>query len=524
MVASASHRFPGHCPSTTGRALARLCGPVLPLLLAVGCAGLPPDDGPPAVTSLSPAPGDGTVSVHAPIEATFSEAIAAGTINDSSIVVSGSGSLLLPKTLQLSGDGTRLAIVLDSTPVAPDTITVTLSDSITDLAGNPLTLPADDWIFALPIWVPVGGALSANDGATDTDNPALAVDGSGNPVVAWQERADEPPWDIHVRRWEEGSWRPVGSEPLSANDGTTDARGPSLVLDSSGDPVVAWHEQAETSYYNVYVHRWTGSGWSAVGDALSVNAGATDASNASLALDGSDNPVVAWLEHDGATRNVYVRRWDGDSWAPVGTGLLSRNPDATSAGSPSLALDGSGYPVVAWHEQDGTTTNVYVERWNGSDWSTVGGTLSATGGSTNAVFPSLALDSSGLPTVAWHEQKAGGTTINIFVWRWDGSAWQPLGNGLTANGAHALDPSLVIDGSGRPSVSWTESNGTNRDVHVGQWDGGEWTLMGGSLSAIEGDTDADAQSLSVAQPGIRTVAWGEYDGIARSIHVRRENR
>ena len=39
---------------------------------------------------------------------------------------------------------------------------------------------------------------------------------------------------------------------------------------------------------------------------------------------------------------------------------------------PSLALNSSGNPVVSWYEYDGTSYNIYVKRWNGSSWNSVG--------------------------------------------------------------------------------------------------------------------------------------------------------
>jgi hypothetical protein len=133
-----------------------------------------------------------------------------------------------------------------------------------------------------------------------------------------------------------------------------------LAFDPSGGPFVAWHESDGTAY-DVYVRDWNGSAWNSVGSGLSANGGSTDAQQPSLALDGSGNPVVAWHETDGTVSNIYARRWDGRAWSPVGGGL-SANGGSTPAGDASLALDGSGNPVVAWHETDGTAYNIYVQR------------------------------------------------------------------------------------------------------------------------------------------------------------------
>ena len=90
------------------------------------------------------------------------------------------------------------------------------------------------------------------------------------------------------------------------------------------------------------------------------------ASGISLAVDSAGNPVVAWSEWDGQlSKDIYVKRWNGTAWQLVGTTFLDVNV-GQDAFSPSLTLDSSGNPIVAWCEGDGASSNVYVKRWNGS--------------------------------------------------------------------------------------------------------------------------------------------------------------
>jgi hypothetical protein len=517
---SPSHGF---CLRADGVAFARLRALALPLLIASGCGGTGPDGTPPTLTSRTPPPGEGNVSVHSAIEASFSEPLAASTVTASSVIVSGEGSILLPTTLTLSADGSTVAIGLDSAPSAPNTITVTLTDDISDRAGNRLNVPADVWSFEMPAWLALDGPLSAHDGDGDAYYPSLALDGNGNPTVAWEEFG-ESVWDIPVWRWDGSGWSPLGGGPLSANEGNTDAEKPSLALDASGDPVVAWHEDDGTTR-NIHVHQWDGSVWNPVGSGLlSANGGNTNAFSPSLKLDDHDRPVVAWHEDDGTVYNVHVQRWDGSAWSPVGGGLLSRNGAGTDAGSPSLALDGSGNPVVAWHEHDGTTYNIYVQRWDGSAWIPLGSALSATSGITAALRASLALAESGDPLVAWQERKDA--VLNIFVWRWDGGSWIPLGSGLSVNGFDALEPSLVLNDSGDPVVAWRgrESDGSTAGIHIWQWDGNDWSpVEGGRFSSVPESGFVEAPSLTVSPSGVQAIAWHETDGASFKIHVRRAN-
>ena len=200
---------------------------------------------------------------------------------------------------------------------------------------------------------------------------------------------------------------PLGNE-LDINP-LQNAVKPSLALDTSGNPVVAWHENTPGQFDNVYVKRWDGANWVQLGGALDVNVN-DGAALASLALDTSGNPVVAWTEWNSSSSNVYVKRWDGANWVALGNELDVNEP--LPAGSPSLALDTSGRPVVAWFENDGTSNNIYVKRWDGTSWLLQGSGLD-TVLSQEAQYPKVAMDSLGYPVVVWEEQVGSAKRICV---------------------------------------------------------------------------------------------------------------
>jgi hypothetical protein len=131
--------------------------------------------------------------------------------------------------------------------------------------------------------------------------------------------------------------------------------------------------------------------WQQLGSVAGVGA------DVSLASDGTSN-TIAFVEFDGSVNNIRVKKWTGSSWANVGSGVLSASSAAGSdAFAPSLSLDSSGNPVVAWNESDGLVNNIYVQRFNGTSWVNVGsGVLSGSSAASSTAYrPSLSLDSSG---------------------------------------------------------------------------------------------------------------------------------
>jgi hypothetical protein len=118
--------------------------------------------------------------------------------------------------------------------------------------------------------------------------------------------------------------------------------------------VVAWEEAG-----NVYVKRWTGSSWVAVGGALQTLG--TQAVYPALDLRTDNNPVVTWQEQNGASFDVRVKRWTGSKWVSIADVVdksVNRNAER-----PALVLKSDNNPIVSWDEWDGTSENIYVRRF-----------------------------------------------------------------------------------------------------------------------------------------------------------------
>jgi hypothetical protein len=346
-------------------------------------------------------------------------------------------------------------------------------------------------------------------------SPNLALDSFGNPVVSWQE-GDGISSNIYVKRWNGSSWIEVGNT-LNFN---TDhyAYDPSLALDSSGNPVVSWSECiaadafGNCTNYDIYVKRWNGSNWVQLGTTLDINAN-QNAYAPSLGLDGSGNPTVSWQEYGGFSDNVYVKRWNGSSWVQVGSPLEFGT-------SPSLALDSSGNPIVSYQEYDGTSQDIDVVRWNGSSWSFIGATTLDVNFFADALNPSLALDSSGNPTVSWWEYESGFTNPNIYVKQWNGTSW-------TLVGSNPLDTSLAITSyypsvsvvNGSLAVAWQEGNsGSTDSLYVKKFLTNAWQDIGGLLDVNGGQSALNA-SIARTTSNYPVVAWDEGDAINGSWNV-----
>lgn len=331
-------------------------------------------------------------------------------------------------------------------------------------------------------WTNLGAALNLNM-SFNAFNIALRLDKTDAPVVAWTERSNtndgkaQGPGKVYAARWDGKAWLRFGESPTKKNSSASDL--PKLALDARGYPVMGWSELSpDFNADSYFVDRWTGSAWESI-DSGSLSSDVSGSSRSrDLAVTSDGKPILAWsvqpyVKGQGPLDfNVFVGGWDGNRWAALGGVSLNASPNAY-AGSPSLALDAQDRPVVAFKEAK-AGFDVFVKGWTGSAWRALGGSVN--NGTGLADGPALALDRQGQPILAWLENAGA---VGVFVKRWDGAKWVGVGDRLNANPkAYALECAIAIGPDSQPVVAWTEEVGEDqRRVYVRRWNGEGWVRL-----------------------------------------------
>jgi hypothetical protein len=373
-----------------------------------------------------------------------------------------------------------------------DNPVVAWSEELT--AGGRATIFVHRWNGSA--FIPIGGLLNATSTGS-AYKPALALDGNGNPIVAWQE-SDGFNENIYVKRWTGSTWQSVGGGALSAENDTrsnpipTPARNPSLVV-RGNEVYVAWDEMNTSEYSSIYVRKSVNGGpFVGVGhsggliNAVSVTP--TSSSKPSLVLDSTGNAIVAFHEQtpeQHSPTNIYVMRsrkdgyWDyavppfsGDPINGYVSGGLSATNGNTPAFDCSLTIDAQDNLYLAWIESsfyDGPH-NIQVYRSIApQSWERVGTALSMFDGNTYANQARIKATLSGKIFVTWHEWDGDAVSgyKQLFLNYWDGQFWKSLTgrDGINKNQSqkHSHRSVLTIDSSERPVVAWDESQSFDPD-------------------------------------------------------------
>lgn len=210
-----------------------------------------------------------------------------------------------------------------------------------------------------------------------------------------------------IARWDGAGWRALGAG--------VDNRVAALAVLPNGDLIAAGYFANAGGQPASRIARWDGASWSPLGNGLNGNVLALAvAPNGDLYAGGQFTAA-------GATATAHVARWDGATWSPLGAG--------TSAEVRALAVLPNGDLVCGGQfTSAGGAATPSIARWDGAAWHALGSGLG--GGFSSPRVDAVAVLPNG-DVIAGGAFTGSGLTLAERIARWDGTAWHPLGSGLT---------------------------------------------------------------------------------------------
>jgi hypothetical protein len=316
----------------------------------------------------------------------------------------------------------------------------------------------------------------------------------------------------HIAKWDGTNWSALGlglPSNVYALASFDDGSGPALFVGGqftfSGQLTLA------------HIAKWNGSAWSAV-------AGGVDGIVISLCVhdDGSGPALYVGGAYGaaGPHPSTGLSRWDGHNWTSIDgvECLIDSMVSFDDGGGPALFVAGYLYWVQpgtlneilywrggAWHAfsspplgvyslcvfDDGSGPKLYagggvpgspgISRWNGTQWSGVGGGLNS------YVFTMVVHDDgSGPKLYAGGQFTAAGGQPALRVARWDGTSWSAVGTGMEGGQVYSL--ASFSDGFGGPPKlialgTFTSAGGAPAN-HIASWDGASWSPLGSGLDGL----------------------------------------
>ncbi|MDY6957768.1 MAG: hypothetical protein SVK08_01290 [Halobacteriota archaeon] len=269
----------------------------------------------------------------------------------------------------------------------------------------------------------------------DSSPPSITLDSSDNPHIAYISMAYPGPWDIDT----------------VTSTGTGHQMHSSIVVDSHNCLHVAYYDYTNSDLKYAYFDGWS---WSTE----TVDSTGFIGYYPSIALDSSDNPHISYVDVTSVSLKYATK--DG-SWS-------TETVDSTTTGFTSIAIDSNDNIHIAYHDE--LNENLKYAYHDGS-WSTE--TVDNSGNIQYGVR--LAVGSDDYPRIVYQDT---GTTYIRFA-EWNGSSWDK--ENVTTNGYFSYTKGLALDSSDNPHISYYNSTADEL----------KYATKDGSWSTETVDTDGD---------------------------------
>lgn len=262
----------------------------------------------------------------------------------------------------------------------------------------------------------------------------------------------------------------------------------SIVLDANNYPHISYYDNVNQDLK--YAH-WDGIAWQIETVDTTGNVGY----HTSIALDSQGRPHISYGDASVNTdKDLKYAYWDGTSWQIQ---VVHTANDA--GGRNSLVLDKNDYPHIGYCESITATSanRVYYAKWDGTQWITqVVADLGVAGG----VYPSMDLDSNGLPHFSYYNS----VTDSLMYAYWDGTQW--------VSNVVEVDPQLEqtcisIDSQDLPHIVYIGSDMVN--LKYAHFDGTTWTT-----TVVDSGTNLEffeRVSIALDANDLPHLAYWEYD-------------
>lgn len=250
----------------------------------------------------------------------------------------------------------------------------------------------------------------------------------------------------NIAVWNGTNWAPLGS---GTNEAVT------IIVVRGEDVIIGGNFTGAGGIAANRLARWNGTSWSAFSGNPVPN------TVTGIAFSGSDMFVSSTSTT--VENPNYLLKYDGTTW----TGLA---PGMGGHGITSMAVLGTDVYISGGFQAVGGVSAARVAKWNGSNWSALGGGLPTTTGSA-----SVSLGMSGNDLIAAGDfTLAAGAPAN-FIARWNGSTWTTLGNGINGPASRVRSAGGDIFAAGGFTTA-----GCNLSAFLARWRENVWTGAAGN--------------------------------------------
>ncbi|MBI5852687.1 MAG: hypothetical protein HZB39_16870 [Planctomycetes bacterium] len=363
-------------------------------------------------------------------------------------------------------------------------------------------------------WHPAVPADNRSHDNSSADGARAAIAANGDSLIAWHQ-SDGSNTQIYLSECRGGVWtNPTGATDNISLDGQN-ALWPDVAMNEDGDAIVAW-SQSDGTNARIYVSQYRSGAWShpsAFTDA--INPASTDAFFPQVALADNGDAIVTWFQSDGSDYQVFASTFRFAVWSHPASLTTNLSPDGEDAVFAQVAMDEDGDAVVAWQQNDGTATHVFVSTFSAGIWTnpaSLAAHASPVGG--NAEVPSLAVNAGGDAVLSWAQ--SDGVNLRVYFSQRVAGTWTnpaSITAAISPSTTDAFVPRTAIATDGDAMIVWYQSDGANLQVFRSERRSGTWTHPSNLADNMSPDgNDAGVPFAGMSANGDAVIAWRQFDG------------
>jgi len=421
----------------------------------------------------------------------------------------------------------KLALLISLTIFFSGFTAIYLYNSINLLKDNSVeNLESFSEELKISAWGWTSSEVVSTESTDDSYSSTIAVDGSENVHIAWQDYTDYggsgTDTDIFYKRWNASTMIWTTSEVVST-ESTGGSACPTIAVDGSGNVHIAWQDSTNYSGSgtdrDIFYKHWnsTTATWNTTEVVSTESTGYSW--SPTIAVDGSGNVHIAWYDQTNyagseADDDIFYKHWNATTTVWTTTEVVSTETPYGYSQYPTIAVDGSGNVHIAWHDQtnyggSGTDYDIFYRRWNATTtiWSTT--EVVTMGISYDCYSPTIAVDGFGNVHIAWEVDISSNRHIGYNRWNASTAIWTWSEVIITSI---SFSPTIAVDGSGNVHIAWRDStnyagSGTDRDIFYKRWNATTATWNTPEVVSTESTRASYEPTLAADGSGNVHIAW-----------------
>jgi hypothetical protein len=368
--------------------------------------------------------------------------------------------------------------------------------------------------------------------AGDQAYPAVAMNSSGNFVVAWESSGqDGSGLGLYAQRFD-ALGNKIGPEfPVNTHT-SMDQSFATAAMRDDGSFLLAWQSTDQDGHGRGVFARLFDSAGVPLGAEFQVNT--TTYSNQAFphaVVNPSTNGfIITWSSafQDGSHDAVIVRMYDA-AGTPLGGEILVNTYTFSFQGYSRVGCDAQGNFVIVWtsYDQDGDGYAIAGQRFRHTGIAQGNEFVVNTYTTSHQDYPDVAVSRDGSFVIVWHSAFQDGSSYGVYGRRYSASG-QPNGGEFQINEFTTRNqwwPKLTMDHFGSCTVVWQSDiqDGNARGVFARRYRSDHTTHSDEFVVNTRISDDQDRPAIASDPAGNLVVVWQSenQDGSGRGIYAQR---